>query len=111
MLKLEIKMDDRRILQDGRYKIDSVYQIIEEAFKKRHLRKEIKEDGTRVFYGTGDSRDYGAFGLLITTFQEQEWFMQYVVKWLWYNSDRGRTEEDFSVEDVLYYYTKKESIA
>ena len=37
--------------------------------------------------------------------------MDYVTKWLWYNSDDGENEEDFSVEDVLFHYTRKESAA
>ena len=48
---------------------------------------------------------------MITTLSEKTWFMDYVIKWVWYNSDRGRDEEDFSVEDVLYFYVKRESIA
>lgn len=33
--------------------------------------------------------------------------MNYVTKWIRYNSDDGETEDDFAVEDVLYHYTKK----
>ena len=110
MLKLEIKMDDQKMIKDKKYKPESVYKVIDDLFQRYHIRKEIKDDGTHVFYGTGDRKDYGSFGFLITSLREWEWFMEYVVKWIWYNSDRGHTEDDFSVEDVLYYYTKKESI-
>ena len=111
MLKLEIKMDEEKIKEEKKYTSELIYQTIDKAFLKHQLRKEVEPDGTRVFYGTGNKYDYGAFGLLIKTLSEKTWFMDYVIKWVWYNSDRGRDEEDFSVEDVLYFYVKRESIA
>ena len=111
MLKLEIKMDEEKIREEQKYTSELIYQTIDKAFLKHQLRKEVEPDGTRVFYGTGNKYDYGAFGLLITTLSEKNWFMDYVIKWVWYNSDRGRDENDFSVEDVLYFYTKRESAA
>ena len=111
MLKLEIKMDEEKLKEEQKYTIEDIYQKIEKGFARYRLQQEIEDDGTRVFSGTGNRRDYGAFGLLITTLSEKSWFMDYVIKWVWYNSDRGRDENDFSVEDVLYFYTKKESIA
>lgn len=59
----------------------------------------------------GWARDYGTFGRIITTLKDKEWFMAYLVKWLWYNSDDGENETDFTVEDVLYHYTHRESAA
>ncbi len=35
----------------------------------------------------------------------------YPIKWLWYNSDDGEDESDFTVEDVLYHYDRRESSA
>ena len=56
-------------------------------------------------------RSYGAFGGIIPRLKEKDWFMDYVIKWMWYNSDDGADEEDYSVEDVLYFYTKRDSVA
>ena len=65
----------------------------------------------RPYCGTGMARDYGTFGRIITTLKDKEWFMNYLVKWLWYNSDDGENETDFTVEDELYHYTHRESAA
>ena len=111
MLKLEIKIDDDKVEQEGKYPISSIYNAVDKVFMKYDFRKEILEDGTYCYYGNGMPKDYGIFGRIITTLKEKEWFMDYLSKWLWYNSDDGENEEDFSVEDVLYHYTKKESIA
>lgn len=111
MLKLEIKMDDNKINQEHRYSTDSIYRALTQTFDRYHLRKEEQPDGTVVFYGSGHPKDYGSFGYIITSLKEKSWFMDYVTKWIWYNSDDGENEEDFTVEDVLYHYTKRESVA
>ena len=75
MLKLEIKMDEEKIKEEKKYTSELIYQTIDKAFLKHQLRKEVEPDGTRVFYGTGNKYDYGAFGLLITTLSEKTWFI------------------------------------
>lgn len=111
MLKLEIKIDENKINREQKYSTDSIYQTLEQTFARYHLRKEHEPDGTIVFYGNGHPKDYGAFGCIITSLKEKAWFMDYVTKWLWYNSDDGENADDFTVEDVLYHYTKKASVA
>lgn len=44
-------------------------------------------------------------------FKRKSWFVDYVTKWGWYNSDDGENENDFLVEDVLYRYTKRVNVA
>ena len=111
MLKLEIKLDENKILADQKYKVESIYQALEQAFAKYRLNKTQEPDGTLCFFGNGNPKDYGAFGCIITSLKEKAWFMDYVTKWIWYNSDDGENEEDLAVEDVLYHYTKKLSVA
>lgn len=111
MLKLEIKLDENKISKEQKYSASSIYQILGQAFDSYQLRKEYEPDGTIVFYGSGNSRDYGAFGCIITSLKEKSWFMDYVIKWIWYNSDDGENEKDFAIEDVLYHYTKRVSVA
>ncbi len=111
MLKLEIKLDDSKIRADQKYKVESIYQSLEQTFAKYKLRMVQESDGTLFFCGNGNPRDYGAFGCIITSLKEKAWFMDYVTKWIWYNSDDGENEEDYAVEDVLYHYTKRMSVA
>ena len=110
MLKLEIKIDDNKVEQEGKYSASNIYSAVDKVFMKYDFRKEILKDGTYCYYGNGRPKDYGIFGRIITTLKEKEWFMDYLLKWLWYNSDDGENEEDFAIEDVLYHYTKKESV-
>ena len=84
----------------------------EQCFFSRYKLNHIQDaGGTMCFTGNGNPKDYGAFGSIITSLGEKEWFMDYVTKWVWYNSDDGENEDDFIVEDVLYHYTKRLSVA
>lgn len=111
MLKLEMKLDESKIQAEGKYTVESIHQAIEKAFSKYQFREEVQPDGTMTFYGNGQAKDYGVFGRLITTLKDKDWFISYAIKWLWYNSDDGIDENDYTVEDVLYHYIKKESAA
>lgn len=111
MLKLEIKFNNALIHQDGKYSLNSIQAALDKAFDKYRFRKEIMPDDTICYYGNGNAQDYGTFGRLITTLKDKAWFVPYLDKWLWYNSDDGTNENDYTVEDILYHYTKRESAA
>ena len=74
---------------------------LDNTFGKNGFRKETQPDGTVCYYGTDAAKDYGTFDRLITALKDQDRFMPYVSKWLWYNSDDGKNENDFAVEDAL----------
>ena len=99
MLKLEIKLDEQKVQAEGKYSPAAIYDALDRTFSKYRFRREVL------------ARDYGTFGRLITSLKDKDWFVPYLVKWLWYNSDDGENEEDFTVEDVLYHYTHRESAA
>ncbi len=111
MLKMEMRLDVKRMLADGKYSPESIYATVDKFFVKHRFRKEELPDGTICYQGNGLPSDYGVFGRIITSLKDKEWFMAYLVKWLWYNSDDGETENDYTVEDVLYHYTRKKSAA
>ena len=63
MLKLEIKIDDNKVEQEGKYPVSSIYNAVDKVFMKYDFRKEILEDGAYCYYGNGMSKDYGIFPL------------------------------------------------
>ncbi|MCR5727360.1 MAG: hypothetical protein K6G24_07830 [Lachnospiraceae bacterium] len=111
MLKLEIKLNSI-VSSDATLKtVEDIYSSLDNLFDKHSFRIEIYADGTHCYYGNGNPKDYGVFGMIITALKNKQWFLDNTSKWLWYNSDDGDDEEDFSVEDVLYHYTKRKSVA
>ena len=85
MLKLEIKFNDAQMRAEHKYAPEAIYAALDKSFAKYNFRRETLSDGTICYYGNGTPRDYGTFGRLITTLKDKEWFMAYLVKWLWYN--------------------------
>lgn len=111
MLKLEIRLDEEKIQEQGKYTLDFLQKTLIQAFEKYQIDHTITADGTLSFVGSGRARDYGCFGKMITTLKQRKWFMEYVIKWIWYNSDDGEDENDFATEDVLKHYTNRSSEA
>ena len=111
MLKLEIRLNRDKICAEGKYTPDSLAQTLIRAFGKEQLDCTAEQDGTLVFTGRGCKKDCGRFGQLITALKKQARFMEYVERWVWYNSDDGADENDFAVEDVLLHYTNRASAA
>ena len=49
MLKLEIKMDERKIADERKYTAKSIYQALEKTFSKQNFRMETGEEGSLIF--------------------------------------------------------------
>ncbi len=111
MLKLEVKVDEKLIPVGSSYTESGIYGTIDKVFRKHDFTGEILNDGTHCYYGNGNPKDYGTFGSIITSLKDKDWFINSISKWLWYNSDDGEHDDDYSVEDILYHYTRRESIS
>ncbi len=104
MLKLEIKIKDS--CKDSAL----IEARLDKGFLKYGLDKEVYKDGTICYKSTNSKKDYAVFGMLIYSLHNKSWFIPYVEKWLWYNSDNNEDVNDYNIEDLLYHYTKRESI-
>ena len=111
MVKTEIRLSQDRIRAEGRYTAESLYATIDKVFSKHGFKRINLDDGTIAYSGNGAPSDYGTFGMIITGLKDKSWFVNNLDKWLWYNSDDGADDNDFSVEDILFHYTKRASVA
>ena len=103
MLKVEIKFYDNTI------DVENKIERLDRGFSKYGLLKEVLSDGTICYKGNNKKNDYATFGMLIYSLHNKDWFIPYLSKWLWYNSDGNENPNDYNIEDLLYHYTKKES--
>ena len=110
MLKLEIKLI-AKTSDEVSLNIQDLYTNLDSIFNRYNFQSEILNDGTHCYYGNGNPRDYGIFGFIITSLKNKNWFIDHASKWLWYNSDDSDSEDDFAIEDVLYHYTHRKSVA
>lgn len=98
MLKMEIAIDDKKIVNDNRYNPSDVHNELERTLQFYHLKKE--SDG--VYVGNGTQHDFAFFGKAILDLKKQDWFLPYVSKWLFYSGN--------SVEDVAEHYLRKSGL-
>jgi len=110
MLKLEYRLNEKQMIEDGDYEPNAITARLDKAFFQFGFRKEVLEDGTICFWGNKHRDDYAHFGALINALKKKSWFIKYADKWLWYNSDGQRDESYYSVEDILYFVTQRRSV-
>ncbi|MEG2814018.1 MAG: hypothetical protein RSA79_05390 [Oscillospiraceae bacterium] len=104
MLKVEIVMDEEKILAEGKYSLEDIYFTIDKAYAQKNLKKTDKG----IYVGSG--KDFCSFWNIILGLKKQDWFMSNVKKWLWYNSDDSDDENDFAIDDLLMHYAKRISV-
>lgn len=99
MLKLEIVLDKEKIEAEGKYDWVAMQAILDEIFKQQGL---IKSD-VGIYVGSGSSNDFTNFWRITWAIAETECFMNNVKKWVWYNSDDSKDENDFAAEDIIEF--------
>lgn len=96
MFKMEIALDTQKIEREGLYDPSEIERQLDRLFSRLRIQKQ----GEGLYTGG----DFAGYGSAILFLKKQPWFMSYVDKWLWYNSDGSDREEDFAVEDVAAHY-------
>ena len=96
MFKMEIALDTQKIENEGVYEPSEITRQLDKLFAKMNIQK--------LGEGLYTGGDFAGYGSAILFLKKQPWFMSYVDKWLWYNSDGSDREEDFTVEDVAAHY-------
>lgn len=93
--KLEIELDEDKIISDGKYEIDSIYDTIRSWFKKTEIPEVKNDDHMMTFISDRyDKDDYAEFGLIETDLMDADWFKPYVKKMLWYNRENGKNHSE-----------------
>lgn len=102
MFRIEITLDDEKILNDGEYELNNVYQTIIDFAKENHLtRLKAKDEKTLLFGISGNHKDDLAY---IALFEDgllnSDWFRKCVANMIWYEEDEG----DVIKEDIIKSY-------
>ncbi|MCL2888978.1 MAG: hypothetical protein FWE65_00980 [Eggerthellaceae bacterium] len=100
MIKMQIKMDEKKIKSDGRYNLAKIHGALDNYFVNT-LRFTKGSDG--FYLGNGSPNDYGNFGIAMVTLGKKQWFMDNVETWLYFNSNNSSNPNDFEVEDFKEY--------
>lgn len=108
MLKMQVIMDNEKIHQEKVYKADKIQRAIDNLLLFEYGFAK-SEDG--FYFESGSSEDYTNFWSAILLLKDEEWFLNNIKTWLWFNSDDSDNPEDFAIEDLREHYTKRKKSA
>lgn len=108
MIKVEIELDEQKIIDEDKYYPEEIMQCLDEAFLENG-QQILEADGFRRVYRDGGNteKDFAVLSKLVLMFAKKKFFLPYAKKILWYNSDNGKDENDFMVEDWLEGFRKR----
>ncbi len=110
MLKMIIRMDEKKIHVEKKYCLEEMYDLLDHAFDEMGLPKVPDAAGNLIYTDRGRSVDYGNFGVLVNALKKQSWFMDNVAVWTLLDSDDSDDPDDFCEEDLLLHYRSKEKM-
>lgn len=86
IIKMLIKLDERRMADDG-YAVERVWaEIIDKQFEKA-CTKTVLEDGSRLYAGKKGCDYFTEICIAYLNLRKQEWFAKYCLRWLWLDGD------------------------
>lgn len=110
MIKMEIRMDDEKILKERKYRLEAVHEAVDNAFKQWNFKGEKTAAGSVIYKDNGDDRDLGRFFSIVNALKKKDWFMGNVVTWILYDSDDSDSPDDFATEDLIAHYARKRAV-
>jgi hypothetical protein len=103
MLKIEIGLDKEQILIDNKYEVNAIYNFIDELFTSENLIKEPSDNDLLIFIGKEPYHDFAKMFNCIFYLEKQDWFMDYVRVWNFYNNGRYENILQQSKEKLAKY--------
>ena len=97
MMKMLIKLDEERVLRDGKYDLADMWRKIDEQFAKYNCIKEVQPGGGVLYSGNPDYDYYTCMGLSYLSLRKQQWFARYCSEWIMYDND---DDEELPLQDI-----------
>jgi hypothetical protein len=108
MIKMQILMDEKKILHEKKYDIDKIYAFLDEVFI---LKCGLNKGAEGFYFETGTNDDLALFAKAMRILEKQEWFLRNVDTWLLFDSTDRDDPNDFIIEDAKAYYQTKYRIS
>ncbi len=81
MIKMEIKLDEKKIEKTTEYTVREIENIINREISKRGI---TQKDDMGFFIGNGNSEDFSNFAKAVIYLRSQDWFLGVVKRWMLY---------------------------
>lgn len=92
IFKVEIKLDEEKVLAEGVYYPKDIYKAIIETFKEFDIPR-LKSDNEKMLaFGTEKRAKFGKVWLAVLKIEES-FIMPYLTHYKWYNFETGEVED------------------
>lgn len=107
MLKMLIRLNERKINADKKYNLKRICSTIDGIFMKAGFQRMHLGTDTLVYQDNGQAGAFGRLGLIVNTFKRQEWFMDNISAWRMYEDTEDTDPEE---TDLLKHYRMKQVV-
>lgn len=108
LYKVEIELDDDKIIADGKNELSDIYEEIREIFKSKNI-PEAENNEHKLIFATKEKK-YVYMQMALDEIGEIS-IKPYIKKLLWYNNDRGEGYcEDWLYQSRTGDYTSDKAI-
>lgn len=100
--KVEILIDEEKVIADDRYEPEILYKYIRDMFKRFQL-CEIKTDQSNhiIFIDRGTNKDMAGLASAAVDLYNTDWFSEYAMRFLWISRNRDGSISKSSIFDEL----------
>ena len=102
MLKMIIELNEEKIVKENEYYLNDVLSYVDSYFEK----KNIKKVGKGIYQEEEDDKLIQFLGIM-TRLSEQDIFVRYINKWMWYESEEAILHNE--PEDLMKTFELKVS--
>ncbi len=102
MKKVYIRLDEEKVLREGKYDLGKIKSVIDDLFLSRDLKK--TEEG--FYEQTHEQGDFEKMWGINISLGNQAWFRENVAEWKWFNSDEKDDPDNYVVEDIIESWTR-----
>jgi hypothetical protein len=90
--RVEIEIDDEKVIAEDKYYLEDVYAAIDKVFKDNNVPK-LKSDSEKfLIYGTKKHEKFSNIWLAILAIDESE-IMSYLSSFKWFNYETGEIDD------------------
>lgn len=102
--KVEIMLDEERVIADGLFDLEEMYQVIIDRFTGYGIPQLAYEDERMLVFGT-EEHDMYAYMWQVMLDIEESMIMPYVIHYMWYDLEAGEIEN--IIEEIEEEYQSR----
>jgi virulence-associated protein VapD len=104
---IEIHFNEKKIVEDGEYSYEDVYNTVRDVFFEKGFGYICNETGSLFIYDRGDKTDYGVMWRTIFDLYETDWFKKFVDGYYYYDFDDEDNDGTCEADNMMDVFAKE----